>query len=109
MSGLYDLLAGTQMGNQAGETAAQGLLSSGSQPKGSPQFWIPLIGPLQTQIAGINKIIDDMSRIGGMEADERIYDLIEVTKKLQGMIVDIQKQTEEMSQGANPGQQQQVA
>lgn len=109
MSELYDLLAGTQMGNQAGDTAAQGLLSSGSQPKGSPQFWIPIIGPLQTQIAGLNRIADDINRIGGMEADERVYDIIKCTEKLQGMIIDIQKQVEEMSQGSNAMQQQQVA
>lgn len=105
MSALYDLLAGNQMGNQIANTASQGMPPSGSQPQGSPQIWLAVIGPLQTQIAGLNKIADDMRRIGGDEANERVLDIINCTKDLQGMVVDIQKQIQEATQG-QPGQQQ---
>lgn len=105
MTALYDLIAGLNQGNQAGDTAAQGLLPNSSQPKGSPQFWLPVIGDLQTQIAGLNRVADNIRRIGGEEANERVLELIDCTKALQGMIVDIQKQVSEMAQG-QPGQQQ---
>jgi hypothetical protein len=104
MSALEDLIMGNQMGNQMAQTASQGMLPSGSQPKGSPQIWLAVVGPLQTQIAGLNKIADDMRRIGGEEANERVLDIIGCTKDLQGMLVDIQKQIQEATQG-QPGQQ----
>jgi hypothetical protein len=104
MSALYDLLAGTQQGNQMADTALQGMNPSGSQPMGSPQLWIPVMSALQSQIAGMNKIADDIRRIGGEEANDHVLDIIDCTKKLQGMIVDIQKEIQEMTQG-QPGQQ----
>lgn len=105
MSALYDLLAGSQMGNQIANTASQGLPPSGSQPKGSPQIWLAVVGPLQTQIAGLNKIADDMRRIGGEESNERVLDIIKCTKELQGMVVDIQKQIQEATQPQGGGSQ----
>jgi len=90
------------MGNQMADTAMQGMLPSGSQPMGSPQLWIPVVGALQSQIAGLNKVADDIRRIGGEQANERVLDIIKCTKELQGMVVDIQK---EITAQAQPGMQ----
>jgi hypothetical protein len=103
MSALFDALAGAQQGNQMGQSALNGILPNASQPKGAPQFYIPVIGSLQSQIAGLNKIADDVRRIGGDSAQDLVLDLIDCTKTLQGMIVDMQKEIQEMQQ-QGPGQ-----
>lgn len=97
-------MAGTQQGNQMAQSAMQGILPNGSQPKGAPQFYIPVIGSLQSQIAGLNKIADDVRRVGGDSAQDWVLALIDCTKKLQGMIVDMENEIKEM-QEQGPGQQ----
>ena len=96
MSALFDLLSGTQQGNQMAQSAMSGILPNSSQPKGAPQFYVPVIGSLQTQIAGLNSIADEVRRIGGDKANEYVLEIIDVTKSLQGMVVDMQKEIEEM-------------
>jgi hypothetical protein len=99
MSALFDLMAGAQQGNQMAQSASQGILPNSSQPKGAPQFYIPVIGSLQSQIAGLNKIADDVRRIGGDNSQDWVLTLIDCTKELQGMIVDMQKEIQDMQQG----------
>lgn len=103
MTQLFDLLAGTQQGNQMADSAMRGILPNGSQPKGAPQFYMPVIGSLQTQIAGLNRIADEIRRIGGEQSQEYVLDIIDCTKSLQGMVVDMQKEIQEMQ--ANGPQQ----
>lgn len=91
-------MAGAQQGNQMAQSAMHGILPNSSQPKGAPQFYIPVIGSLQSQIAGLNKIADDVRRVGGDSAQDWVLDLIDCTKKLQGMIVDMQKEIQEMQE-----------
>jgi hypothetical protein len=98
MSQLFDLLAGTQQGNQMADSAMHGILPNSSQPKGAPQFYLPVIGSLQTQIAGLNRIADEIRRLGGDQSQEYVLDIIDVTKTLQGMVVDMQKEIQEMQQ-----------
>ena len=107
MTALFDLLQGTQQGNQMGQSAAHGILPNSSQPKGAPQFYMPVIGSLQTQIAGLNRIADEIRRLGGDASQEYVLDIIDVTKTLQGMVVDMQKEIQDMQ--ANNGSQQQAA
>jgi hypothetical protein len=103
MSQLFDLMAGTQQGNQMAQSAMRGILPNASQPKGAPQFYMPVIGALQTQIAGLNRIADEIRRLGGDTSSEYVLDIIDVTKTLQGMVVDMQKEIQEMQ--ANGPQQ----
>lgn len=102
MSALFDLMAGTQQGNQMAQSATQGITPNSGQPKGAPQFYMPVIGSLQSQIAGLNKIADDIRRIGGDSADEWVLSIIDCTKDLQGMIVDMQKEIQEMQEAQGP-------
>ena len=103
MSALFDLMAGSQQGNQMAQSATQGILPNSSQPKGAPQFYMPVIGSLQTQIAGLNRIADEIRRIGGEQSQEYVLDIIDCTKSLQGMVVDMQKEIQDMQ--ANGPQQ----
>jgi hypothetical protein len=65
---------------------------------------MPVIGSLQTQIAGLNRIADEIRRLGGDASQEYVLDIIDVTKTLQGMVVDMQKEIQDMQ--ANNGSQQ---
>ncbi len=85
------------------ESAMHGILPNGSQPKGAPQFYMPVIGSLQTEIAALNRIADEVRRLGGDQSQEYVLDIIDVTKTLQGMVVDMQKEIQEMQ--ANGPQQ----
>ena len=108
MSALSDLLSGVNQGNQAADTAQQGMRPSGPQPMGSPQMAIKGLGDLQSLIAGLNATAEKFRQSGLPKSNEYVLDMIECTRKLQGIVVGAQKELQALVQSQQPqGMQQQ--
>lgn len=106
MPALYDLLSGVSQGNQMANTAMRGMPPSGPQPMGSPQMAVQGIGDLQAAIAQLNSIAEKMRRAGMPKSNEYVLDIIGCTKELQGIVVDVQKEIQEMQQAQQSPQPQ---
>lgn len=102
MTALYDLLSGFQQGGRAADTAMNGMRPSGPQPMGSPQLAVNGIGDLQSLIAGLNSVAEKFRASGLPKSNEYVLDIIGCTRELQGIVVGVQKEIQQM-------QQQQIA
>lgn len=102
MAALYDLLAGVQQGNQMADTAMQGMRPSGPQPMGSPQLAAKGTGDLQAAISSLNSTAETFRMSGLPKSNEYVLDIIECTRKLQGIVVGVQKEIQGMAENQSP-------
>lgn len=102
MTALYDLLSGINQGNQAADTAMQGMRPSGPQPQGSPQLAVNSVGDLQELIQRLNATAEKFRQAGLPESNKYVLDIIQCTQKLQSIVVSVQKELQEMAQNQGP-------
>lgn len=84
------------------DTAMQGMRPSGPQPMGSPQLAVNGVGDLQAAISGLNGTAEKFRVAGMPKSNEYVLDIIECTRKLQSIVVDVQKEMQAMVENQGP-------
>ena len=102
MSALFDLLAGYNQGSNSADTAMNGMRPSGPQPQGSPQMAVQGLGSIQQCIHELNAVAEKFRQSGLPKSHEYVLDIIGCTRELQGIVVSVQKEIQQL-------QQQQIA
>ena len=98
MPALNDAFQGYLQGSQAADTAMNGMRPSGPQPMGSPQLAVSGIGDLQALIAQLTSVAEKFRAAGLPKSHEYVLDIIGCTKELQGIVVGVQKEIQQMQQ-----------
>lgn len=89
------------------ETAMQGMRPSGPQPKGSPQLAQKGSADLKAAILELNRVAETMRMSGLTKSNDYVLDIIECTRKLQGIVVSVEKEMQQLQQGQAQGMPQQ--
>lgn len=88
MPGLSPDLNAMQQGQQAGQSAAQGMMPSAMNPMGSPQAVDPAYATCQQVVDVVNKLSAYLKQLGDEQSS---YQVAQCAVKIQGVCLQRQK------------------